>query len=175
MVRLWARIPLAFFALFNVCHGQTLIPDHLPELKYPPIARVANVQGDVVVSFRQKLDGSTVDVTPISGPAMLQGVAVENVKAWHFAAPEEPAGQTYKAVFHFELNPPSDGFDDNQPIATKVELDGAGGVRVLSILTTGLQRLKCPSAVKRQLPRAVISGDFVELERWNEIVRVSAD
>jgi len=174
MERLWARVPLALFALFSVCHGQTAIPDRLPELKYPPIARAANVQGDVIVSFRQTPDGSTVDVTPISGPAMLQGVAVENVKAWHFATPEEPAGQPYKAVFHFQLNPPADGFDDDQP-TTKVELDGAGGVRVLSILTTGLNRLECPSAVERELPAVVISGDYVELERWNEIVQVGAD
>lgn len=165
----------ALFALAcNVCLGQAAIPDRLPELKYPPIARAAGVQGDVIVSFRQALDGSTVDVTPISGPAMLQGIAVENVKAWRFAAPSEPTGHVFKAIFHFQLNPPDDGFDDDQP-TTKVELDGAGGVRVLSILTTGLQRLKCPSAAERELPPAVIGGDFVELERWNEIVRVGAD
>jgi hypothetical protein len=164
-----------FAVIATFGEGQTPIPDHLPELKYPPIARAARVQGDVIVSFQQTWDGGTADVTPISGPAMLRGIAVKNVKAWHFANPEKAAGQAYKAVFHFELNPPSDGFDDNQPIATKVELDGAGGVRVLSFLTIGLQRLKCPSAVERQLPPAVTSGDFIELERWNEIVRVSAD
>ena len=176
MVRPWAWFLLVLLAqAANVCKGQAAIPDRLPELKYPPIARAARVQGDVIVSFQQTPNRSTVDVTPVSGPAMLQGVAVENVKVWRFATPEDHVGQTYKAVFHFELNPPSDGFDDHQPITTKVELDGVGGVRVLSILTTGLQRLKCPSAVERQLPPAVISGDFVELERWNEIVRVSAD
>jgi len=90
---------------------QTVIPDHLPEMKYPPIARTARVQGDVIVSFRETPDGGTGDVTPISGPAMLQGVAVENVKAWHFAPPAEPAARVYKAVFHFQLNPPDDGFD----------------------------------------------------------------
>jgi TonB family protein len=162
------------FALLSVCHAQTVIPDHLPELKYPPIARAARVQGDVIVSFRETPDGGTGDVMPISGPAMLQGIAVENVKAWRFAPPAEPVGQVYKAVFHFQLNPPDDGFDDNQP-STKVELDGAGGVRVLSILTTGLQRLKCPSTIERELPPAVMNGDFVELDRWNEDVRVDSD
>ena len=175
MARMWVWSLVTSFALTcSVSQGQTAIPDRLPELKYPPIARAARVQGDVIVSFRQTPDGSTVDVTPISGPAMLQGVAAENVKAWHFALPAEPAGQVYKAVFHFQLNPPDDGFDDNQP-TTKVELDGGGGIRVLSILTTGLQRLKCPSAVERELPPEVISGDFVELERWNEDVRVDSD
>lgn len=176
MVRLWAWFLVALFAqAASVCKGQTAIPDRLPELQYPPIARAARVQGDVIISFRQTPGGSAIDVTPISGPAMLQGIAVENVKAWHFTSPPEPASQVYKAVFHFELNPPSDGFDDDQPTTTKVELDGSNGVRVLSILTTGLQRLKCPSAIERELPPAVITGDFVELERWNEIVRVSAD
>ncbi len=175
MVRMWAWFLVALFALTcGVCQGQTAIPDRLPELKYPPIARAAHVQGDVIVSFRRTPDGGTVDVRPISGPAMLQGVAVENVKAWHFATPAEPAGQAYKAVFHFQLNPPDDRFDDNPP-TTKVELDGAGGVRVLTILTTGLERSECPSELERVPPSAVMSGDFVELERWNETVRVGAD
>ena len=175
MVRLRVWIMAALFAVIATFgKGQSPVSDHLPELEYPPIARAARVQGDVTVSFRETSDGGTVDVTPVSGPAMLQCVAVENVKAWHFAPAAESAGQVYKAVFHFQLNPPEDGFDDNQP-STKVELDGAGGVRVLSILTTGLQRLKCPSAVERELPPAVITGDFVELERWNETVRVGAD
>lgn len=105
---------------------------------------------------------------------MLQGIAVENVKAWHFPATAEGSEQTREVTFHFRLNPPDDGFDDNQP-TTKVELDGAGGVRVLSILTTGLGRTECPSAEDRVPPPAVMSGDFVEVDRWNEDVRVTAD
>ena len=175
MSRLWTRVPLALFVLSSVCYGQTVIPDHLPELKYPPIARVAHVQGSVVVSFRQTPEGGTTDVRAISGPPMLQGIAVENVKAWHFATTGEAAEQARRVTFHFQLDPPEDGYDyDGQP-TTKVELDGAGDVRVLSILTTGLERSKCPSALERVVPSAVISGDFVEVHRWNEIVRVDAD
>ena len=174
MAKLWARVPLALFALgFTVCHGQTSLPDHLPELKYPPLARAARVQGDVVVSFRRTPEGSTADVTPTSGPVMLEGAAVENVAAWHFASATEPAGQIEKVTFHFQLNPPDDGYD-GEPV-TKVETDGVDGVRVLSILTTGLERSKCPSSGEREVPPAVISGDFVEVNRWNEVVRVSAD
>ena len=152
-----------------------MIPDRPPELKYPPIARVARVQGDVVVSFRQTREGGTADVRPISGPPMLQGIAVENVKAWHFVTTAEAAGQVRQVTFHFQLDPPEDGYDyDGQPM-TKVELDGAGGVRVLSIFTTGLERSECPSALERVPTAAVMSGDFVEVHRWNEIVRVGAD
>jgi len=149
MARLWTRIALALFGLtFSVCQGQTVIPNPLPELKYPPIARVARVQGDVVVSFRQTPEGDTADVRAISGPPMLQGIAVENVKAWHFAPAADAAGHVRRVTFHFQLNPPEDGYDhDGQP-TTKVELDEGGGVRVLSVLTTGLERSKCPSALR---------------------------
>src|SRR5579863_7003261 len=143
MARLWARVPLALFALtLRVCPAQTTVPDHLPELRYPPIARIAHVQGDVVVSFRQTPEGSTADVKPISGPPMLQGVAVENIKAWRFPATSKLAEQFREVTFHFQLNLPEDGYDhDGQPV-TKVELDGAGGVQVLAISTTGLERSK---------------------------------
>jgi TonB family protein len=174
MARRRARVPLALFALTSsVCQAQTTIPAPLPELKYPPIARVARVQGDVVVSFRQTPEGGTADVTAISGPPMLQGSAVENVKAWHFATTAEAAGQVHKVTFHFRLDPPNDGYDSQS--MTKVELDGVGDVRVLSIFTTGLERSECPSTVDRVLPSAVISDDFVEVHRWNEVARVAAD
>jgi len=173
MLRLRVETFLALFMpLTGLCQSQTLVPDRLPEIKYPPIAKAAHVQGDVVVSFRQTSDGSTADVKAISGPAMLQGVAVENVKAWHFPATAETTEQIQKVTFHFRFEGGGD-YDNEQ--ATKAELDGLGGVRVISILTTGLQRSGCPSAEERVLPSSIVDGDFVELHRWNEVVRVSAD
>ena len=172
-IRNWLLLAL-FATPFGVCQAQTVVPDSLPELKYPPIARAAHVQGDVVVSFRKTPEGRTVDVTPISGPVMLQGIAAENVKAWHFEPKAELAGPVYNVTFHFQLNPPDDGFDDSQPV-TKAVLDGTGQVQVISISTTGLDRSECPTANERVLPATVMNRDFVELQRWNEEVRVGAD
>jgi TonB family protein len=173
MVRLWARVLLALLILgFGGVCGQTAVPDHLPELKYPPIARAARVQGDVVISFRVTADGGTTDVLAASGPAMLQGIAIDNVKAWRFNEPVAN-GQLQKAIFHFALEPPATGYDDGQAV-TKVEVSGAGDIRVLSATTTGLNRSDCPPASERVLPSAVIDGDFVEVHRWNEVVRVNA-
>lgn len=173
MIRLRTELLLAFFMLTSdVCRGQTLAPDHLPELKYPPIGRAAHVQGDVVVTFRITAEGGTADVSAVSGPPMLQGAAVDNVKAWHFAVPGDSSGQVQRVTFHFQLE--GGGDYDSEPV-TKAELNGAGGVRVISILTTGLQRSECPSAAERVLPSAIVDGDFVEVHRWNEVVRVSAD
>ena len=172
-IRAWLLVAL-FGTAYCVCQAQTFAPDALPELKYPPIARAAKVQGDVVVSFRQTLEGRTVDVTPISGPTMLQGVAVENVKAWHFKPKAELAEQAYQVTFHFQLNPPDDGYDDSQPV-TKALLDRTGQVQIISISTTGLDRSECPSVNDRVPPAGVRTGDFVELQRWNEEVRVNSD
>jgi hypothetical protein len=105
---------------------------------------------------------------------MLQGIAVENVKARHFEPKAELAGPTYKVTFHFQLNPPDDGYDDSQPV-TRAVLDGTGQVQVISISTTGLDRSECPTANDRVPPATLINGDFVELQRWNEDVRVGAD
>src|SRR5712671_6749294 len=175
MSRIRPSLLLALLATaFGVCQAQTVVPDSLPELQYPPIARVANIQGDVVVSFRQTPEGRTVDVTPLSGHVMLQGIAVENVKAWHFEPKSGLAGQAYKVTFHFQLNPPGDGYDDTQPV-TKAVLDKAGQVQVISISTTGLDRSECPAPNDRVPPSTVMDGDFVELQRWNEEVRVGAD
>jgi TonB family protein len=175
---MWRIRPLLLLALgattFGVCQAQTVVPDSLPELKYPPIARAAHIEGDVVVSFRQTAEGKTVDVTPVSGHPMLQGIAVENVKAWQLKPKAELAGPVYRVTFHFKLNPPDDGYDDSQPV-TKAVLDGTGQVQVVSISTTGLDRSQCPSSNERVPPTTVTNGDFVELQRWNEEVRVGAD
>jgi TonB family protein len=172
-LRAWASSAMSILC-FGSLLGQTAIPYHLPELKYPPIARVAHVQGDVVISFRVTTSGSTTDVSAVSGPVMLQGIATDNVKAWYFKEPLPEGGQLRKATFHFALEPPADGYNEGQAV-TKVEVSGDGDIRVFSVATTGLNRSECPSAAERVPAPAVIDGDFVELHRWNEVVRVSAD
>lgn len=163
-----------FATFFRVSQAQVPVPEALPELKYPPIARAAKVQGDVVVSFRLSSEGRTEDVMPVSGPAMLQGVAVENVKAWRFNPKGELAEQAYKVTFHFRLDPPDDGYDDGQAM-TKAVIDKTGQIQVISISTIGLNRSECPSASDRTPPTSLASEDFVELHRWNEDVRVGSD
>jgi hypothetical protein len=175
MVRLWAWVSLVMFILcFDGLWGQTAIPDHLPELKYPPIARAAHVQGDVVISFRVTAGGSTTDVSAVSGPVMLRGIVIDDVKAWQLNEPVPNSGQLRKATFHFALEPPADGYNEGQAV-TKVEVSGDGDIRVFSVATTGLNRSECPFATEPVPAPAVIDGDFVELHRWNEVVRVSAD
>lgn len=166
---------LALFGLtLGICQAQAVKPLSLPELKYPPIAKAARVQGDTVVSFRVTAEGKTVDVVPVSGPMMLQGAAVDNVRAWRFDPKAEIPEQPYKVTFHFLLTPPQDGYNDSQAV-TRASLDEAGQVQVIAIATTGLDRSECPNANDRVPPASLVSGDFVELQRWNEEVRVGSD
>jgi TonB family protein len=175
MAMLWMRFLLALFGLtLGSCQAQTAKPLSLPELNYPPIAKAARVQGDTVVSFRVTAEGRTVDVVPVSGPMMLQGAAVDNVKAWRFDPKPEISEQPYKVTFHFLLAPPEDGYNDSQAV-TRASLDEAGQVQVIAIATTGLDRSECPIANDRVPPANLVSSDFVELQRWNEEVRVESD
>jgi TonB family protein len=79
-------------------------PEYFVEPIYPPLARVAHVQG--TVSFRLTIDdsGSTTDVTFESGPPLLRGAATEAVKKWRF--PPNSAGQQIEATMEFDLNCP---------------------------------------------------------------------
>jgi TonB family protein len=175
MATLWCRFSLALFGLtLGICEAQTATPLFLPELNYPPIAKAARVQGDAVVSFRITADGRTADVVLVSGPAMLRAAAVENVKAWHFDPKAEIPERPYKVTFHFLLTPPEDGYNDSQAV-TRASLDEDGQVRIISIATTGLDRSECPDANDRVPPSSLGSEDYVELQRWNEEVRVGSD
>jgi hypothetical protein len=151
------------------------VPEHVPDLIYPPIARAAHVVGDVAVTFRVRATGETADVQAVSGPPMLRSVAVENIKAWRFRNNLPVSTAISKAMFHFRLEEPGGGYDDNDAPGTRVEVSAGNQVSVISIGTIGLNRSSCPNIGDRLPPPALIGGDFVELHRWNEEVRVALD
>jgi TonB family protein len=51
---------------------------------YPPIARAAHVGGQVGVSLTVSRDGIPTSAVAISGPAMLQGAALDAARKWRF-------------------------------------------------------------------------------------------
>ena len=69
---------------------------------YPPIARVAHVEGVVKATFTISSDGTASDVKIVDGPPMLR-LGVENaVKTWRFNA--EQSGRVVEAALQFKLN-----------------------------------------------------------------------
>lgn len=51
---------------------------------YPAIARSARLSGTVVLSAKISKTGAIEDLSVISGPAMLQGAAIDAVKQWRY-------------------------------------------------------------------------------------------
>jgi TonB family protein len=135
-------------------------------MHYPPIARAAHAEGDVTLSFTIDEQGATSNVTYQSGPQMLSSTVMEAVKGWHFALPlPENTQQTVrKAVFHFLLHPPGDGYDDPGG-KTTVEIRSPEDIEVVAIATTGLFGDGCPSASEKQPPVGMAPVDYVELYR----------
>ncbi len=54
------------------------------DLKYPPLARVAKIEGVVLVQAKLDDDGRVKEALPIYGNALLSSECVANAKKWHF-------------------------------------------------------------------------------------------
>lgn len=54
---------------------------------YPPLARQANVSGDVTAVLHLNGDGSVAGITDVNGPDLLKG-EVDLLKTWEFIVPD---------------------------------------------------------------------------------------
>jgi hypothetical protein len=66
-------------------------PVSYEHLVYPMLARQAQIQGTVVVKAKLDRQGKVLEATAISGPRLLIGVSLTNIKGWQFYQnPEKP-------------------------------------------------------------------------------------
>lgn len=54
------------------------------EIRYPPIAKAAHIQGTVVLQAMISREGTIQDLRVLSGPPMLQQAAIEAVRTWRY-------------------------------------------------------------------------------------------
>lgn len=54
---------------------------------YPPLARQANVSGDVTAVLHLNGDGSVAAITDVNGPDLLKG-EIDSLKSWQFLVPD---------------------------------------------------------------------------------------
>lgn len=73
--------------------------------KYPPIARVAHVEGAVIFKVAVDANGGVLDISFDSGSPLLRGVVKEAVSSWRFT--EEAFNQQVQATVDFALNCPN--------------------------------------------------------------------
>ena len=86
-------------------HVQTVLDKDIhvidfEEMKYPPIARAARIQGIVVIQVTLDDGGAVKDAEAISGAELLVRECLTNAKKWHFQPNSE---KTAVIVYHFEL------------------------------------------------------------------------
>jgi TonB family protein len=70
------------------------------EMRYPPIARQARIQGDVVVLVKIDSGGRVTSANAISGAKLLIADTLSNAKKWHF---RPNAGQAAIIVYDFRI------------------------------------------------------------------------
>lgn len=72
---------------------------------YPPLARLANVEGDVTFQVNVAADGTVSTFTVVAGVPLLRPTVEAEVKKWKFSP--EAAGQTVEFVVRFRTNCPA--------------------------------------------------------------------
>jgi TonB family protein len=82
---------------------QPRFPIHVESLIYPPLARNARIQGDVVLVAYIGADGSVSIPIRKSGHPLLLQVAEDNLKKWKFQPGES---QEMEITYHFKLREP---------------------------------------------------------------------
>jgi TonB family protein len=80
-------------------------PEKFVRPKYPPIARLARIEGPVVVTFQVDETGSVTDAQFKSGHPMLLTTVRNAVSEWKFS--KEAANQQIQATIDFRTNCPS--------------------------------------------------------------------
>jgi TonB family protein len=83
-----------------------------PDPVYPPIAKAAHVQGDVIVSVIVDEKGRIVSAKVVSGPAMLQQAALDAVKKFQFnpfSVGNKPIRITTTLTIPFHIDKPGEG------------------------------------------------------------------
>lgn len=77
-------------------------PEVLAMPVYPAIARIARVEGTVIVTFRVSGDGSTAALIFRNGHPILRAAVERAAAVWKF--PKEAAGQEFQATVVFKMN-----------------------------------------------------------------------
>lgn len=92
------------------------------EAQYPPIAKAARVQGDVLIGLVISEGGQVTSERVVSGPAMLQQAAMDAVKKWRFTPFQVNGVPTLAATtltIPFHIDKPGEGPTEEQEKAAQ--------------------------------------------------------
>jgi TonB family protein len=103
-----SMLTLGFVALCCLASGQSL-PGPILESglmpKYPPMAVIARIEGEVNVTFVLNAKGDVESVDVKSGPGMLKLATAEIVKSWKFTLPNPaPVKREFDTIFKYHFS-----------------------------------------------------------------------
>jgi len=87
-------------------HVRAPQPVYKPSPTYPPLARQARIQGDVVIDAVIDKSGAVVEMKVLSGPPVLIPAALAAVRSWRYQPTflnDEPIDVQFIVTVHFEL------------------------------------------------------------------------
>jgi hypothetical protein len=73
------------------------------QLRYPPLARQAQIEGIVVVKADLDGQGNVVTATAIAGPRLLVPVCLDNIKTWQFSQASNRQSDSVVILYDFRL------------------------------------------------------------------------
>jgi len=150
--------------------------------RYPPIARLAHIEGQVKLEFALTQEGEPESVVVVSGHPILAAAAVANVKTWKLGLSENAScqGHKYETTFDYKLSREKVEPQDQGKLT--VALNTFHHIEVGAMLPQEVQVSDCPSTGNTQVPTATGAQDFVEVFRSGcygscpvYTVRISAD
>jgi len=92
----------ASVAISKPAQDSTVVLKSLPDPAYSPLARIANVSGDVRVLVSVGRDGTVASATALSGPPMLREAALESAEHSIFDCYACNGDTPYLLVYKFE-------------------------------------------------------------------------
>ena len=92
----------ASLAISRSAQDGTAVLKSLSNPMYPPLARMANVSGDVRVVVSLRRDGTIASATVLSGPLMLREAALESAQHSVFDCYACVSDKSYLLVYKFE-------------------------------------------------------------------------
>jgi TonB family protein len=119
-----------FFWLVGTGSAQgqaALCPRHIETPSYSPMARMANVTGEVVLQVTIDAQGNVADAKATNTGtrvSLLERGAIENVWHWTFTKPPSaPYTETITYDYEFDLSLPGYDGSPSRPVITKVRFD----------------------------------------------------
>jgi hypothetical protein len=109
--KVWVLAPLVFPLVAQAALPQsathsanaTVVLTELSNLVYPPMARIAQIAGDVQVEVRVRPDGSVESAVALGGPPLLLRAVVENAKSSKFECRGCTEAAPYLLTYTFQI------------------------------------------------------------------------